>query len=263
MSWYRRRAKVSAIAVCGFALLHADGVRAVDHDRGVELRGIVRAINYAAVSTDLQARVRRIGFREGEVFKVGDILIEFDCARQWQELAALDAVEREMRVAVETSEVLMRRGAGNRNDNDISSARHDRARAEAGAMRTRLGQCTIAAPFDGSVVELLINAHEYAPSARPFLVIAGVTPLEIEIIAPSKMTEAMRPGAEFEFRVDEIARSLPVRVARTGGAVDPVSQTLKIYAAFSIPHPGVLPGMSGTLRFEPRGGQHGSEAKGR
>ena len=45
------------------------------------VRGVIRAIDQAALSTDLQARVMQIGFREGESFKKGDLLISFDCER--------------------------------------------------------------------------------------------------------------------------------------------------------------------------------------
>ncbi len=46
------------------------------------VRGIVRAVNQAALSTDIPMRIARLPFREGEQFKATDLLVEFDCRRQ-------------------------------------------------------------------------------------------------------------------------------------------------------------------------------------
>lgn len=214
-----------------------------------ELRGIVKAVYQTALSTDLLAPVAKIGFREGETFKAGDILITFDCGRQQQELAALHAVEREMKVAIDTNQYLLQRGAANRNDLEVASARHDKAKAEAAAMVQRLRNCTIAAPFTGTVVELAINTHEIPVSNRPFLTIAGQEDLEIEVIVPSRMLGELKAAAEFQFTIDETRLTYRARIKRTAGVVDAMSQTVKIYAALIDQVPDVLAGMSGTARF--------------
>ena len=214
------------------------------------LRGIVKALNQAAFATELLAPVARIGFREGESFKAGELLIEFDCARQRHELAALAAIEREMQVGVETSRVLIGRGAANRNDVEIAAARHDKARAETSAMGARLAPCRLLAPFDGAVSEISINAHELPTPNRSFLVIVGRNELEIEIIAPSALIRHLKAGDAFEFAIDETAQRHGARVQRLGGVVDPVSQTMKIFGRFEGTSGDVVPGMSGTARLE-------------
>ena len=50
-------------------------------DTKIPVRGVVKAVDKAELSTDLVARVTAIGFRFGERFKKGDLLVTFDCDR--------------------------------------------------------------------------------------------------------------------------------------------------------------------------------------
>lgn len=209
-------------------------------------RGVVRAVNQASLSTDLITPVAVVGAREGERFKAGDRLIEFDCKRQQHELSALSAIVRETQVTHESNAHLLRNGASNRNDVAIAHARMQKATAEHAAMQQRLSGCRIAAPFDGVVVELGVNAHELPQPNRPLMMIVSDRHLEIEIIVPSRELPRLSTGVTFEFTVDETRRAYAAHVLRAGGAVDPVSQTAKIYATFSHVFDAVVPGMSGT-----------------
>ena len=209
-------------------------------------RGVVRAVKQAALSTDLVTPVAAVGAREGERFKAGDRLIEFDCKRQHHELSALLAIVRETQVTHESNAHLVRNGASNRNDVAIAHARMQKATAEHAAMQQRLSGCLISAPFDGVVVELNVNPHELPQQNRPLMLIVSDRQLEIEIIVPSRELPRLATGVTFEFTVDETRRAYAAHMLRAGGAVDPVSQTAKIYATFSHVFDAVVPGMSGT-----------------
>ncbi|MGE0854473.1 MAG: efflux RND transporter periplasmic adaptor subunit [Hyphomicrobiaceae bacterium] len=212
-------------------------------------RGIVKAVHSADLSSDLNVPVLSVGFREGERFKAGDDLIVFDCGRQQHELEALSAQAREMQVAVDTSDYLVRNGAGNRNDAATAKARFDRANAEVAGLEHHLRRCRIAAPFDGVVTELSINPHEVPRANQPFMQIVSHKLLEIEIIVPSRLMARSAAGTKLDFRIDETGRAYAAVIRRIGGAVDPVSQTGKVYAALLAPDDAVLPGMSGTAVF--------------
>ncbi len=212
-------------------------------------RGIVKPVHQAAFSSDLVTPVATISFREGERFKQGELLVELDCARHRHDLEALASQVREMRVAVDANEHLVKSGAANRNDVGTARARLDRAIAEQASMEQRLRQCRIVAPFEGVVTELTIHPHETPAVNQPFITIASHTALEIEIIVPSRMVMDLTPSSALRFSIDETRRVYEARIRRTGGAVDPVSQTIKIYAAFVAGDDAVLPGMSGTASF--------------
>jgi len=212
------------------------------------LRGLVKSVHQASLTSDINTPISEIGFREGQRFQRGDRLVVFDCNRQRHELAALAAQVREMEVSVESNRYLDSNGAGNRSETAVAEARLARAHAEWSALEYRLRGCEIVAPFDGVVTDLTINPHEIPQPGRPFLVIAGHEALEIEIIIPSRLIPALGDRV-IRFAIDETGRIYAARVVRSGGVVDPVSQTLKVYAVFEGQVAGVLPGMSGTAEL--------------
>jgi membrane fusion protein (multidrug efflux system) len=225
-------------------LASADG--RLDTTPTQQWRGVVRPVRQAAISTEVVAPVAAIGVREGQRFAHGDRLVEFDCRRQHHELAAIGAAVREAQVTHASNAHLARNGASNRNDVAIAQARLDKVSAEHAALKQRLEGCLIVAPFDGVVLELGVNAHELPQPSRPLMTIVSDRDLEIEVIVPSRDLPRLVAGAAFEFTADETQRVYVCTVLRTGGAVDPMSQTAKIYARFDAGADDVVPGMSGT-----------------
>lgn len=229
----------------------ADGTGKISgsESENVPVRGVIRALDQAALSTELQARVTTIGFREGEAFKKGDLLVAFDCERYRAEAQSADAVFREMQLTLESNQQLEKFRAVGKHDVEISRARVDKAEAEARSLKSRLVQCEVIAPYDGRVAELTVNQYEQPQANKPFLVIVGQSRLEIEVIVPSHWLSWLTPGTAMTFQVDETKREYTARVARIGAAVDAVSQMVKIIATFEAPVGDVLPGMSGGAHF--------------
>jgi RND family efflux transporter MFP subunit len=217
------------------------------------VRGAVRPLHQATFSTDLVARVARIGFRDGEAFRRNDVLLAFDCRRQQAELAAAEAQHQEMKITLETNTFLEKRNAASRQDLEVAKARAAKAAAEVDGLRVRMDQCTILAPFDGRVFELAINEHEMSQPGKPLLSIVGDGELEIDLIVPSDWLGWLGVGAPFSFAIDETTRTHAARVARIGAAVDTVSQTIKVTGRFDAADRAVLAGMSGAATFSGSG----------
>lgn len=216
-------------------------------------RGVVRPIGQATITTDLQARVSAVGVKEGDHFKAGDLLIEFDCRRYRAELASSQAQRREAELALDNNLVLNQHRAIGKHDVEISRARLDRASGDMEALKARVDDCRLLAPFDGRVADLDIHVHETPTGGKPFITIINDRQLEIELIIPSAWLVWLREGTTFDFRVDELQRSLPAHVLRIGAAVDPVSQTIKVIGKFAdeADLSDVLAGMSGAAEFSP------------
>jgi RND family efflux transporter MFP subunit len=210
-------------------------------------RGVVKALHQPSLSTELTARVTGIGAREGMHFKKGDLLVEFDCRRYHHELAALVASTREAQAVLVTNQYLANRGASNKNDVEIAQARYEKATSEHAAMSQRLTGCRIEAPFDGAVLELSIATHEISSPNKPLMTITSVEQVEIEVIVPVRHLPLLPVGTSLNFRLDDDQQTHAARVVRTGGAVDSVSQTAKIYATFDQPSRQLLPGIGGLV----------------
>jgi membrane fusion protein, multidrug efflux system len=218
------------------------------------VRGIVRAFEQAMISTDLQTRAKKINFQEGERFKKGDVLIEFDCGKQRAELAASEAQLLEMTLTLDKFRVLQRAQAAGKNDIEIAEARVAKATAETSGLKSHIDHCILVAPYGGRVLELTVHPLESPQPGKPFIGIVADNQLEIDLIVPSEWARWLKVGEPFAFAVDELTVTHDVTVVRIGAAVDPISQTIKIVGVFKGSTGSVLPGMSGTAHFARVGG---------
>ena len=239
------RASAAALAFVWPASLVSPASGQIGAAAPAVVHAVVRSPNQAMISTELQVRVHSIARKEGEAFQKGDVLVELDCRRQRAELASAEAQLLEMKLTLDNNKVLRQAQAVGKHDLDISQARVSKAAAEADALRVRLDQCKLVAPFDGHVVELGIYPHETTQPGKPFIGIVGHDALEIDLIVPADWLLRVQVGTPFLLTIDELKSRHRISVVRIGAAVDPVSQTIKIVARFADGQRGILPGMSG------------------
>lgn len=213
------------------------------------IRGLVRAVDDALISTELNARIIKIARREGEVFEKGEVLIMFDCRKYETELAAARAEEKFNRIALENSVELDKRKAIGRMDVEQNRARYDKARAQAETLAAQVDECTILAPFGGRIAEMRAKTYEASKPNEPLMRLVGMDRLEIELIVPSEWLRWIKHGLAFQVTIDETGTLHDATVERIGATVDSVSQTVKVMATFAEDAQDVLPGMSLTAEI--------------
>jgi RND family efflux transporter MFP subunit len=220
------------------------------------VRGVVRAVREATLSSRLAARILEMPLAEGASFKSGALLVRFDCERQAAEARAAAAAAEAQKKTVETNVELDKFESIGKNDLAISRSVFDKADAEAEALKVQLKDCNLYAPFSGRVTERLARNFEAVTVSQPLLRIVDTTELELDVIVPSKWLQWLAEGKNFEFRVDETGQTLTAKVLRVTPAVDPVSKTIRIIGQFRGGNglDRVLPGMSGTASFASKNG---------
>jgi multidrug efflux pump subunit AcrA (membrane-fusion protein) len=218
------------------------------------IRGVVRAVNQAALSTDIPMRIMRQPFREGQNFAKGDVLVEFDCRRQLGELQAVKGSVREAELNVASHLSLDRFKAVGKNDIEIAHARLEKVQGELSALQARVQDCVVIAPYSGLVAESSLRILEYTVPQRSYLSIIQDGKNEIEMIIPSSMLASIAINQSLAFALDELPGvKVTAVVTATGAVVDPVSKTAKIFAAVTWAPSAMTSGMSGTAHFQPRG----------
>ena len=216
------------------------------------VRGVVKPSEEAVISSELQARVKRMPFRDGQGFKKGDLLIEFDCAKYWAELAAAKAeLDGREKTAVNNQELAKLNGIGQL-EVDISEAEVKQAKAAVRSANVAVSHCKITAPFSGRVVKALVNPHESVNPYDEVLSVLNDKTFEIELILPSTSLRWVTKNSVFKFFIDETQELYLAEVVEIGARVDPVSQTIRVFGQFKEQPKQVLAGMSGSARFMDR-----------
>jgi membrane fusion protein, multidrug efflux system len=214
-------------------------------------RGVVRPWHEVKIAVDLVAKIKALPFRVGDTFKQGDVLLELDCVRFQADLRASKAAEAEHAAVHRTNVTLRQHRAAGSNEVEISKARLARASAEAESLGHRITQCKIEAPFAGRIAERMIDLHEMPQANQPLLRIVNDGALEVALIVPAHWLKWLKEGSALDYTLDDTGVLAKADVTRMGASVDPVSQTVEIFAKLRGATGHVLPGMSGTARFQP------------
>jgi RND family efflux transporter MFP subunit len=235
--------------VAGLAQAPLSGVEAADR----QVRGVVRPVHDAILSSSISARIVSMPYREGDVFARGAVLVRFDCARQTAELEAARAAAAAEKAQFDSQSELLRLEAAGKTDVQIARERHVERNAQAAALEHAMAGCTVTAPFAGRVVEHFARMHETPTSSAQLLRIVSHSQVELQLVAPSRWLAWLEPGTRFQFQVDETGATVRARVKSVNPSVDPVSQTVKLLGVLDEARAAtVLPGMSGSATFDRR-----------
>lgn len=211
---------------------------------------IINAKNQALLASPMGGIIKEVTVREGSFFKKGMILVEFECAKQQAELEKENAVLFKKESIYEGYQRLLKLKGISQIELKEAKADYLEAKALAKIAADKVKDCTVKAPFDGQVIELLHKAHEHATLSKPLLEIVSATSLEIKIIAPSSWLRWIKKGMTFKVAVQESNQTYQAKVVRFNHYIDPVSRTFSIFGEFSEQQPLVSPGMSGQAIFK-------------
>jgi membrane fusion protein, multidrug efflux system len=214
------------------------------------IRGVIASQSEATIASRMTAGIISMPYKVGQKFGRGALLASFDCSTLRAQYAAANAATMAYKKTYDTNVELDAYQAVGKNEVGVSKANLGKASAEAAAVSSQLSDCAVYAPFSGVVVEQIAHANEVAATGQPLMKIQDASNLEVQIIVPSKWLVWMKPGAKFNFKVDETGQMVSGQIARLGASVDPVSKTIRVVGHLSGAGATILPGMSGSANFE-------------
>jgi RND family efflux transporter MFP subunit len=216
-----------------------------------DIRAQLTAVTYNSIASELNAKISELPFKEGQTFKVGQVLVVFDCATQQAQFQKTKAVLSIADRNFQTQKKLLALGSVGRIEYENSYSEYLKTKAENDELASVLARCNVLAPYSGLIVEQKVRAQQYVQAGQPLLDILDNTSLELEFVAPSKWSPWLTQGYKFEIKLDETAKSYPAKITRVNGKIDPVSQTIKVAAVIDGEFKEISPGMSGVLIIAP------------
>lgn len=216
-----------------------------------EIRAQIRARQHATLAAEMAGKITDLPFRDGESFKKGDRLAAFDCAaqraRQDQAAATVQAASRKREVSGKLNQL------NSISQLEVATAESAETEAKAGlALATVMVQrCTITAPYDGRVSDVQVQRYAFAAEGAPLLTIYDDSQYDVEMIVPSAWLAWLKQGLAFSIRIEETGTTHAAEISRLSGAVDPVSQSIRVYGRIKGPTTPLRPGMSGSATLAP------------
>jgi len=232
-------------------LLLAPAAGRAQGDAAPEVRAQLTAKRSAVLSAEIAGQVAELPLREGDAFQEGQKLVQLDCGIHRARLARAQAEETAARKSWEVKSKLERLNSIGALELETAASQRAVAEAEVAMAREVVERCVVTAPFPGRIAALEVKRFQFIDEGKPLMEIIDASELEVEMLVPSRWLAWMKPGHGFELMIEETGRSYPAKVVRLGARIDPVSQSVKVFAAIDGRFPELLPGMSGRAVLAP------------
>lgn len=211
---------------------------------------VINALEEATIASDLGGTILAIPIREGEQFKKGQLLVKFDCRTQQAELNKALADKKNATSSLINTRKLESYGASSKFESNKARADFEKASAEVERLQATTSKCTITAPFSGTLVEKLVQAHSTIKAGEPLLKIVNSDNIELIMRVPSMWLSWLKVGSKFDVFIYELDKKLPAQVDNINAQVDAVSRTVKIRGNVITQNKQLLPGMTGEATFD-------------
>ena len=112
-----------------------------------ELRAQLTPREYTTLASEMAGRINKINTRIGEHFKLGDVLVDFDCVTQVAQVDRAKAVETQADKTVAINRRLVQLKSIGQLELDVSIAELAKSQAELQIANAAVSKCKIFAPF--------------------------------------------------------------------------------------------------------------------
>jgi len=219
----------------------------------IEALGTVRANESVVLTSKVTETVDAVNFEDGDQVTVGDVLVDLSGRAEVAALQEAQAAYKEARQQYERQAGLVAQGTIARSQLDTQVATRDAARARVEAIRARLSDRVITAPFDGVLGFRQVSPGTLVTPGTPIATLDDTSTVKLDFSVPERFLAQPAPGQD----VTALSAAWPERqfrgtVATIGSRVDPVTRAVSVRAEVDNPDAALRPGMLLTVRlFEP------------
>ncbi len=196
----------------------------------IETVGTAFANEQTVITSPVTERIERLGFSDGDIVRRGAMIAQLSRGEESADLSAIEARAREANQQLERLISLQKRGFATNAAVDQQTALRDSARADANAIRSRISDRVIRAPFDGVLSLRTISPGTVVTSGSPIATISDISSIKLDFTVPEAYLTSIEKGQVIEAistaypdqsffgtidnidpLVDELSRSVTVR----------------------------------------------------
>ena len=216
----------------------------------IDVEAVLVPQKVTVISSSRDGRINHIFVDNGDTFKKGDVLIEYDCDDLNAETEIVEAEKLLVEKKTAGTEKLFKLDLISDLEKMDTQTKAKQLDARIRLYQAKMDQCRIYAGFDGRVTNRLANDNEYTRTDRVLMEIASLEPLRAEFLIPSKWLRWVNVGAPLDIILNETDKTYGAHITRIHGEVDPVSQSIQVVATLDHYDDPLLPGMSGQAELD-------------
>lgn len=213
--------------------------------------GTVQANESAVLTAKVTETVKRVNFQDGERVDAGTVLVELTdraelAALEEAQAAASEAVNQHRRL-----QTLRLEGTVSAAALDTQRATMEAARARVQAIRSRLGDRIITAPFAGQLGFRQVSPGALVTPGTPIATLDDIAQVKLEFALPEADWQDVRVGQTVQARsVAYPDRTFAAQVTALDSRVDPGTRAFLVRARVDNADGALRPGMLLSVRVE-------------
>jgi membrane fusion protein (multidrug efflux system) len=210
--WQHRTSPAPAAAVAAPAAPPAAGpvpvevARAVARDLTDDTTavGSLRSRQGVVVRPEVSGRVVKLGFRDGERVRRGQVLVQLDDALPRAQLRQAEAQLAIARTTLQRNRELVAQNFVTQSVVDQAQANVDVADAQVALARAQLDKLRIVAPFDGQTGIRAINVGDYLKDGADIVALEDTSSMYVDFSLPERFASRLAPRQSVEVAIDSL-----------------------------------------------------------
>jgi membrane fusion protein (multidrug efflux system) len=210
----------------------------------VEALGTLRANESVSLTSIVTERVVKVHFNDGQRVKRGDVLVEMDDSEEQALLEEEQSRLKEANLQVKRLEPLAARSATTQADLDVQRREVETAMARMQAIRSRIQERKILAPFDGVLGLRNISVGAITQPGNVITTIDDDSVMKLDFSIPAVYLSEITPGLS----IDASSRAYSDqmfggKVSSVDSRIDPVTRSVVVRALIDNKSKKLKPGL--------------------
>jgi membrane fusion protein (multidrug efflux system) len=219
----------------------------------IEALGTTKANESVTLTAKVTETVDRVAFDDGDFAEAGQVLVDLSGRAEVASLEEARAAFKEAQQQYDRQSGLVQQGTIARSQLDTQVALRDAARARMEAIRARLADRVITAPFSGVLGFRQVSPGTLVTPGTVITTIDDVSTIKLDFSVPETFLAALEP--EQEIGATSVAfpgRAFRGAVSSIDSRVDPVTRAVIVRAMIPNPDNALRPGMLLSVRLNQR-----------
>lgn len=208
---------------------------------------ILTPIHRTRISAEVNAPVKKIYKKFGETFHEGELIMELDGTVLQAQVDAAQAKVEKTVSDLQAKQELYEDSLVPLHELKQAMADAEEAKALLKIDLYKLNATKIRAPYDGKVVSVQVEEHEYAQPPQELIELVDDSKLLIKVLMPSVRLNQLWVGKPIVIQIHEIGKKVRAKITRIGAVIEPASSTIEIEAELDNSNGRLKGGMTGEV----------------
>lgn len=201
-----------------------------EFERYLKLVGTIEAQNDVRISAEVSGRIMNYFVEQGDQIQKGDPILKIDDSQLIRERERLDAITAQARENYERLKRLFEQDSvGSEIDYLNAKYNYEQNKASLESVKVNISKTTVAAPFDATVEDVVLEEGEMASPGAVLVRLIGTDQLKVSAGVPSIYSDVVTKGDMAQIWFDfQRADTLNLPITFVGKSISPQARTFEV-----------------------------------